>query len=264
MATRIPERRFGDLSGRVAVVTGASSGIGLACVREFLRAGATVHGVARRADAIREQLAEPLSGTLHTHELDVTDRQAVGEWAASLADEPDLLVASAGTNVTDRRISELTPEGWDTVVRTNLDAVYTSVTALLPGILRRQGDVILIASLAAMWPDHTGAAYQASKAGVVAFGRALAHDVHQDGVRVTTISPGIVDTPILDRRPVPPPAQLRKLFMKPEDIAQMALVAATMPQRVSLPEITMMPTYVSSIGFAQNPNDDVDTARWEV
>lgn len=249
---RFPSRRIGDLTGRTAAVTGASSGIGLACARLFLEAGATVYAAARTPANIAAGIPEEsLQERLHTHALDVTDRDTITSWSEKVPAEVDLLVASAGLNITDRWLPELSYEGWDSVLRTNLDGVFHTVMALLPRIRERQGDIVLISSVAGAWPDHSGMAYQASKGGLTSFGRALAHEVHSSGVRVTTIAPGIVNTPILDKRPRPPKPELRRYFVEPDDIAQVALLATSLPQRVNLPEVAVLPTYLNSLGYTQ-------------
>jgi len=261
---RFPARKLGDLTGRTAAITGASSGIGLACARVLLGAGATVHAAARTPEKIIEGVPEEaLRRGLHTASLDVMNPASIAAWAGELPDDVDLLVLSAGLNITDRWLPELTAEGWDRVLRTNLDGVFHCVRALLPRIQERQGDIVLISSVAGAWPDHTGMAYQASKGGLTSFGRALAHEVHSKGVRVTTLAPGIVNTPILDKRPNPPKPELRRYFVEPDDIAQVVLLATSLPQRVNLPEISILPTYLNSLGYthASSPTLPEDRVR---
>jgi NADP-dependent 3-hydroxy acid dehydrogenase YdfG len=228
-----------ELAGRVALVVGASTGIGAATATAFAAAGATVHAAARR----RPELGEGIQG----HELDVADRAAVDALAASLR-SVDVLVVAAGINVPDRRLDELTPETWDQIVAVNLTGAFNVVHALLGPLREARGDVVLIGSVSGSWPDVSGAAYQASKAGLLAFARAAGFEHHQEGVRVTTILPGIVDTPILDNRPSPPPPEVREHLLKAEDVAAACVFAVTLPPRAHVPELTILPTRMQAVG----------------
>lgn len=106
----------------------------------------------------------------------------------------------------------------------------------------------MISSVSGEWPDLSGPAYQASKAGMQAMARGLAHDEHRNGLRVTTILPGAVNTPLLDKRPEPPPARLREQLIQPEDVASACLAALTMPNRTTVAEMTLVPSLLQSIG----------------
>jgi NADP-dependent 3-hydroxy acid dehydrogenase YdfG len=247
-------RKLGDLTGRTALITGASSGIGAATVRTFLQAGAKVHGVARREDALRETAPEYLkSGQYVVHPMDVADGEAVQALADELAksDPIDTLILAAGRNVNPRRFGDLTFEAFDDLMKVNLNGVFYFMRATLPQLRENMGDVVVISSVAALWPDHSGAAYQATKAGVIGLARGAGWDEHGAGVRITSILPGVVNTPILDKRPSPPPAELRAWFIQPEDVAMASLAAVTMPGRTTVSEITLTATRLQSIGNTQ-------------
>jgi NAD(P)-dependent dehydrogenase (short-subunit alcohol dehydrogenase family) len=235
----------GALDGRVALIAGASSGIGLATALAFVEAGAHVHAAARRADVIEELAGDRVVA----HALDVNDREAVAQFAQRLIAEGPLhaLVVAAGTNIKQRRLEQLTPEDWDRVLAVNLTGAFNLVHALLPALRETRGDVVLIGSVSGSWTDRSGPAYQASKAGLLALARGGAFD-EREGVRFTTIAPGVVDTPILESRPEPPDAETRAQMLMPEDVAAACLFAVSLPPRAYVPELTILPTALQAIG----------------
>jgi NAD(P)-dependent dehydrogenase (short-subunit alcohol dehydrogenase family) len=94
----------------------------------------------------------------------------------------------------------------------------------------------------------SGPAYQASKAGMTELAHAAGFEEHQNGVRFSAVLPGIVDTPILDNRPEPPPQEVRERSLKPEDVAAACLFLATLPPRTYVPELTILPTEIQALG----------------
>lgn len=260
-------RTLGRMDGRVALVTGASSGIGAAIVRTFLDAGARVHALARRGELIAEVVGEEAiaDGRCVVHALDVSDGPGMLALGAELAatDPIDTLVCAAGVNVPDRRMGDLSPESWERLVATNLNGVFYSIRATLDQLRERAGDVVMISSVTASWPDHAGGGYGATKAGVLGLARGLGIDEHMNGVRVTSILPGIVNTPILDKRPVPPPAALKEWALQPEDVATAALVGVTMPARANIAEMTLVATRLQSLGKTQEANPPLPAALLE-
>jgi NADP-dependent 3-hydroxy acid dehydrogenase YdfG len=245
------------LSGRVAVVVGASSGIGAATARTFAEAGAHVHAAARRQPS--------LGNGIVGHELDVVDRSSVDRFAQTVTDaEPvHALIVAAGTNLRERSLDRLTPEGWDTLIAVNLTGAFNVVHAFLGALRQTRGDAILIGSVSGSWPDVSGSAYQATKSGLLAFARGAGFEEHTRGVRFTTVLPGVVDTAILDTRPEPPSAELRSHMLQPEDVAAACLFAVTLPPRAHVPELTILPTVLQSVGKTNvaNPTVPTDGAR---
>jgi NADP-dependent 3-hydroxy acid dehydrogenase YdfG len=222
---------------RNVLVAGASSGIGLAAARAFAELGDTVHAAARR------EISEP---GLIAHRVDVTDRDAVAALAAEIG-ALDVLVVTAGTNVKQRRLSQLTHESWDTIVDASLTGAWNLVHAFLEPLLESGGIVVLVGSVSGSWPDRSGPAYQAAKAGVLALARAIGFEV--DGrLRATAILPGVVDTPILENRPEPPDAETRARMLQAEDVAAACVFAAGLPPRAYVPELTILPTALQAIG----------------
>ena len=234
------------LDGRTALVTGASSGIGLATALAFADAGARVHAAARRPELIEEAAA---GRDVVAHHVDVTDRATVAALAERVAADGPLhaLVAAAGTNLKARRVDELTAAAFDDLIALNLTGAFNVVSAFLDQLRATRGDVVLIGSVSGSWPDRSGAAYQASKAAIHAFARGAAFDEEQ-GVRFTTIMPGLVDTAILEQRPEPPGAELRARMLQPEDVAAACLFAVSLPARAHVPELTILPTDLQALG----------------
>jgi len=229
------------LDGRVAVVVGASSGVGLAIARALAAEGARVHALARRAELIER------TERIVARRLDATDERAVASFFAELGDV-DIVVYAAGTNVKNRRLSELDDAGWRGMVETNLSGAMHVMRAALPGLRRRRGQAVLIASISGRWPDGSGPGYQATKAGVRALAHGLAFEEHTNGVRVCAILPGVIDTPLLEKRPVPPSPDVRAKMLRPEDIAAACLFVVTLRPEAYVPELVILPTELQAIG----------------
>jgi len=236
-----------DLSGKTALVIGASSGIGLATANLFADAGATVHAAARRREAIEGGAG---GRNVSAHALDISDKEAVWGTVEEIgrSDGIDILVGAAGMNFPERRLEQLTADRWDAMISVNLSGAFYAIRAALPYLRSSSGLVVLISSVSGRWPDASGPAYQASKAGMVELAHAAGFEEHANGVRFTSILPGIVDTPILDNRPEPPPKEVRDAALKPEDIASACLFLATLPPRAYVPELTMVPTAIQALG----------------
>jgi len=237
----------GSLSGKTALVIGASSGIGLSTANLFADAGAKVHAAARRSEAIQEGVG---GRDVAAHALDISDPDAVRLTVEEVgeSDGIDVLVVAAGMNFPERRLEQLTAEKWDAMISVNLSGAFYAVRAALPYLRSSRGLVVLISSVSGSWPDASGPAYQASKAGMTELAHAAGFEEHANGVRFTAVLPGIVDTPILDNRPEPPPKEVREASLKPEDVAQACLFLATLAPHAYVPELTMVPTAIQALG----------------
>ncbi|HXG10917.1 MAG TPA: SDR family oxidoreductase [Gemmataceae bacterium] len=236
------------LAMKRALVTGGGSGIGLAVARLFLQEGASV-AITGRDEAKLRRAADELAGgdRLLYHPADVADPRQVNDLIRRITERfggVDILVNNAGINIKERSVRQLTPESWDRIIRANLDGAFYCIHAVLPQMLqRRDGLIINISSVAGKRANPLGgAAYVASKFGMSALGLCLAAEEKDSGLRVCNIYPGEVDTPILEVRPQPVTAEQRQRILQPEDVAAAVLFVATLPPRVSVPELVIKPT----------------------
>ena len=236
------------LTKKTTLVTGGGSGIGLAVARAFLEHGARVAITGRQETRLR-QAAESLQAgdRLFFHPADLAQVEQVKGLIRRVEEQlgpVDILVNNAGLNIRRRIFRELSPEDWQLLMRANLDSAYYCIHAVLPGMLqRRDGVIINISSIAGKRASPLGgAAYAASKFGMSALGLCLAAEEKDSGIRVCNIYPGEVDTPILEHRPQPLSAEQRQKILEPEDVAAAVLFVATLPPRVSIPELIIKPT----------------------
>lgn len=239
-----------SLQKQVVLVVGASSGIGRATAALFAREGASVMASARREDRLRDfQDAAAKEG--HSVEIapaDASNAAAMAQLAKQTCDKfgtIDILVYATGTNVPDRAMHRLNPDIWDMMLSVNLNGAYYITHAVLPLMRERaSGHLIYIASISGLTPDVSGAAYQASKRGLLALAHAIRVEEKQNGIRTCVICPGLVDTEILDKRPVKPTAEMLAKALRPEDVAEAVVFVAKLPPRAVVPEMQLMPTYL--------------------
>jgi NADP-dependent 3-hydroxy acid dehydrogenase YdfG len=236
--------------GSVAWITGAGSGIGRACAVAFAKAGARVALTGRRIPPLEETASIirklPGGAVLGAH-ADVTDPEAVAAAHRTIVEklgDPLVLVNSAGGNVTRRHWRNLSPDGASQVIDQDLKAVFYCTLAVLPAMRARgDGRIVHIASQAGVsLQTVTGPGYTASKHGVVAMSASLNAEEGIHGIRSICISPGEVETPILDTRPSPPSAEERRLMLQPEDVAETALFCVSLPPRACATHVILLPT----------------------
>ncbi len=235
------------LENTSVVITGGASGIGLGVARAFVLAGAKVAIGGRRKETVEAAVASiDGQGKIFGHILDVTNREQVAtffEWAEQKIGEPQILVQAAGINIRNRSIDIMTPEDWDQVIATNATGAYNCLHAVLPKMrANRSGLIINISSIAGKRAISLGGvAYCASKFAMTAMGTCVANEVGNDGVRITNVYPGEVNTPILDQRPTPVTAEHKQRILQPEDVAAMIIAIANLPPQAHVPEIVIKP-----------------------
>jgi NAD(P)-dependent dehydrogenase (short-subunit alcohol dehydrogenase family) len=232
------------LKGKNAVVTGSTRGIGRAIAVALARAGAGVAICGRSAETTAKAVTEIKSGTqahIIGQECDVRDRDAVRELFGLVDREfggPDILINNAGLGIFGP-LSELTEEQWRLVIDTNLSGVFhCSQEAIARFRTRGGGFLIHIGSLAGKNPFAGGAAYNASKFGLIGFAEATMLDHRYDNVRVSTILPGSVDTDFSPREG----AARSDWKIASEDIAEIVLGILRMPERTLVSRVEVRPS----------------------
>jgi NAD(P)-dependent dehydrogenase (short-subunit alcohol dehydrogenase family) len=230
---------------RVAVVTGASSGVGRSVVVKLAKQGWRVAAIARRESELRETAALAGDDLVSIFPCDVSDERSVADVATKVEalGPVEVLVNGAGTNTKDRSLKDLSLETYRRVTEINLTGTYLCVQAFLPGMRqRRLGTIVNVVSDAAIQASpKAGAAYVVSKFGMRGLTQSINAEERPNGIRATAIFPGDIDTPLLNNRPVVPTAEQRANMMQPEDVAEAVMLAINLPQRVVIEELLMRP-----------------------
>lgn len=237
------------LAGKSALVIGGGTGIGQAIALALATEGCRVAIGGRREEKLRESAAawqgEP---KILTHAVDVADRASVDQlvnWAEQSLGKIDILVNGAGINTPQRTMADMPPETWDEVIAINATGAYNCIRAVLPQ-MRTRGDglIVNINSISGHRASMLGGvAYSASKFALSALGTAVALEEGKNGIRVTSICPGEVDTPLLRRRPVQVSAEQLAKILQPSDVADAVLMVACLPPRAHVYELIIKPTY---------------------
>jgi NADP-dependent 3-hydroxy acid dehydrogenase YdfG len=237
------------LRGSVAWITGGGSGIGLAGGIELAKAGAHVIVSGRSAETLKKAEKEiKAAGSGEAIALDVADQKEVAKSAQAILKRHgriDILVNSAGINNPKRNFRNVSVEAWDQIVAINLSGMFYCCHAVLPAMReKKQGLVINISSWAGRYASTlTGPGYNATKHAVVALTESINMEECMHGIRATSILPGEVATPILEKRPVPPPPEERARMLQAEDLGKTILFVATLPPRACVNELIISPTW---------------------
>jgi len=238
------------LNDKVAWITGAGTGIGLAGARALAAGGATVVMSGRRADVLAEE-AERIrgdGGQAEVEVLDVADAEAVKRTADAILARHgriDILLNSAGLNTPKRLWTDQSVDGWRSVVGINLDGSFYTTLAVLPAMRKqRDGLIINVSSWAGVFhAKFTGAAYNGSKHAVTAMTETINMEECTNGIRACALCPAEVATPIMDRRPVPPSAQDRARMLQPDDMGETIRFIVSLPPHVCINQLIISPTW---------------------
>jgi NADP-dependent 3-hydroxy acid dehydrogenase YdfG len=243
-----------SLTGKIVLVTGASSGIGEACARAFAEAGARLILAARRMPRL-QQLAAELKAPTHLIEVDVRDQDAVEQAIAALPvewREIDILLNNAGLSRAFAKLQEYDIADMDEMVDTNVKGLLYVTRAVAPGMVARgRGHIINIGSIAGHQTYPNGAVYCATKAAVKSISEGLKMDLNGTPIRVSSVDPGLVETEFSIVRFHGDAERAKKVYdgLRPltgEDVADVVLFCATRPPHVNINDVVMMPVAQAS------------------
>jgi NADP-dependent 3-hydroxy acid dehydrogenase YdfG len=232
---------------KIIWITGAGSGIGEAAARALSAQSAAVILSGRRKDRL-QTLAAELTGVIRIEPLDIADQGAVSAVADRILSEfgkIDILVHSAGLNVTERSWQDITVKNWNEVINVDLNGAFYCAQSVLPS-MREQADglIINISSWAGKYVSRvSGGAYSAAKHALNAMTESINQENCQFGIRACAICPGEVATEILDKRPVPVSQEDRAKMVQAEDLGDLIVHVCRTPAHVCLNEITISPTW---------------------
>lgn len=229
-----------------AIITGASSGIGKATALAFASSGIDLCLISRSQDKLTEvaRQAQEYGVKVKTFSADLSEVSTVRRKIQSIVQEwdgIDILVNNAGIGYTNF-LRETTLEDWQTVLNLNLTSVFECVMGVLPSMRTQgKGTIVNVASIAAQNAFPEWGAYGISKTALVSFSQFLAVEERSNGIRVTTISPGAVNSPIWDTDTIKVKLN-RSAMLKPETVAQAILHTVLLPQEAVIEQLTITPS----------------------
>lgn len=239
-----------ELSGKVVLVAGGAGGIGLGIAKAFAGEGCKV----AISDISKEAIGHAIKDAgpdiaLIGQTCDITQRQQVAQlfqWLNDELGEIDILVNSAGINIANRMMSNIDPADFDRMMQVNTTGTFNCIHAALP-VMRNRGaglivNIVSLAGKRAML--LAGMPYCVSKFATGALGTFVNLEECGNGVKVTNIYPGETNTPIVDKRPTPPPPEKRAQMLQPEDIAACVITIAKLPARAIVPELIITPPHM--------------------
>lgn len=233
-------------SRQKALITGASSGIGKETALAFAKAGVDLALVGRSQEKLDAVISEvkQYSVSVQSYQIDLAATETVKDKIKDVVADfggVDILVNNAGMGYTNP-LSETPLEEWEQVLNLNLTSVFQCIQGVLPTMRdRARGTIINIASIAAHSPFPTWGAYSVSKAGIITLSKALSGEEKENGIRVVTITPGAVNTPLWDSDTVQMELN-RDAMLDPKVVAQTIVQAALLPQQAVIEEMTLMPS----------------------
>lgn len=234
---------MGELSGQVAIVTGAARGIGTAIAHRLAKMGATTVLTARHESQLKEvaREIEREGGRAEVAAFDLLDDAAITRFAESIRDRHgrcDILVNNAGVGKVGTPLHEMDPEDWSTVIHTNLRGPYLMIRAFAPMMIAAgSGHIVNISSLAGHNPLKNGAAYAASKWGLNGLTYSVAEELREYGIRVSLIAPGSVNTGFRMSA-----GKDTGRVLHPDDVANVVVMLVTQAPQSFVSEVLMRPT----------------------
>jgi len=234
-----------ELSGKVAAVTGAASGIGLECARSLLREGVSVVLVDRAAETL-EKLSSELGPNAFPLTIDLTDPSSVSTMMPQILErfgKLDIFHANAGAYIGGEVVNG-DPDAWDRMLNLNINAAFRSVQAVLPHMVEQKtGDIIMTSSIAGLVPVVWEPIYTASKHAVQAFVHTVRRQVAKHGIRVGAVAPGPVITALISDWPQ---AKLDEAIaagglMEATEVAEAVMFMLTRPRNITIRDLVILP-----------------------
>lgn len=242
-----------NLRGKNVLLTGGGSGMGKATALALAKNGANVAIAGRNKENLTSTVSlAQATEKISAKEADVTDRNSLEDlfqWFDVEFGTLDYLVHAAGINVAMRSMEELSPDDWDRLIQINLTGSYNVLRLTLNRMRpQKKGLIVLINSVAGKRSvPLAGIGYNASKFGMSGLGIGVAEEERNNGIRISNLYPGEVNTPILENRKEPPGEEHRQSILQAEDVASVILHLCQLPERVHIPELVIKPTLQSFV-----------------
>jgi NADP-dependent 3-hydroxy acid dehydrogenase YdfG len=229
-----------NTKGKIAIVTGASSGLGLALAQALVAKGATVYGLSRNTDTLNE-IKKKLGDNFIGVTMDISDRIKIEDWIKNIFSEshlPDILINNAGAGYF-APIDVLDIERWNEMINTNLNGTFYITSSLVPFMKTNPETchIINIGSILGKTTRAESAAYSATKYAMQGFSEALFKELRSYKIKVTCVNPGSIDTHFFEDSGILPHANM----MQPKDIADLVLHLIETPDNLLVDEITLRP-----------------------
>ena len=236
------------LNDKVAVITGGAglNGLGFATARQMAAHGARV--VILDLERAAPAAAAATLGAGHVGLVaDVTDKASCDSAARAVLKQfgrIDILVNNAGITQPAKTL-DITGADYDRILDVSLRGTLYMSQAVLPAMREaKKGHLIYVSSVSGKYPDVSGASYQAAKRGLVGFTHAVRVEEKENQIRTCVVCPGLIDTELMEKRPVKPPAEQLARALKAEDVAEIIFDIAKLPAHVTIPEIDIVPTTI--------------------
>lgn len=262
-----------SLNNKVILITGASSGIGMACAKSFAAAGAKLLLCARRIDIIKSlavELKQAHGSETHVFECDVRDYSKIKNQLAALPADfknIDILINNAGLAAGLETMQEANTDDWEAMIDTNVKGLLYMTREIVPQMIaRKSGHIINMGSIAGHQVYPKAGVYCATKSAVNAISLGLRMDLMGTPIRVSVVSPGAVETEFSMVRFKGDTSRAAAVYegydpLQAEDIADAILYCATRPLHVNVSEIWVMPTAQAAAGMVANSGGDGGEAQ---
>ena len=239
-----------DLTNKIVLVIGGGSGIGLGIAHALAAEGCKVAIAGRNLETLQKAANTSTGEVPYPFKTcDATDRDQVAQlfqWLDKELGPIDILVNSAGMNITNRMMSNIDPADFDQVMAINTTGTFNCIYAALPAMrAKREGLIVNIVSVAGKRAMLlAGLPYCVSKFATAAMGTYLNLEESANGIKVTNIYPGETNTPLVDKRPTPPPPEKRAQMLQPADVGACVAAIAKLPPRAIVPELIITPPHM--------------------